>query len=133
MNDLIRITSEGDQIVENWKTNQKTIGDATTRFRQHLQITRNRLSAIIGSNADFSDLKIIDQDVPSKLSGAATNLLDAYGQLPNGTTPTEYENSIEPYIGPFKRQLAIVREWTETSKHLADSSVSELSAERISR
>jgi hypothetical protein len=99
-------------------------------FRNHLATSRNRLSNLIGSYPDFSDLKVIDQNVPTRLSQALDNLFGATSQLSGAATASEYESSIGRWINPLKRQLTAVKRWAETTKNVADSSFSELSANR---
>jgi hypothetical protein len=133
MNDFSRVLGEGDAIVAKWTTNQSGLSPAIFDFRQHFQITRNRLAQLIGTYSDFSDLKIIDQGATARLSSTVENLLQALSQLPQNILPSDYESMIGPYIGQLKRELEPVKKWTATTKSLANSSVSELSYRQISK
>jgi hypothetical protein len=131
MDDFNRIVGKGDDIVKNWKDSRNSLSQSGASLRQDVQIARERLSALVGSNPDFSDLKIVyDDDVPRKLYQATENLLNAFAQMPTTSTLAEYESSIGSYIGPLRRQLASVKQWADNSKKLAESSVAELSAKQ---
>jgi hypothetical protein len=134
MNDFARILGEGDRIVANWKTSPPGgLANTVSQFRQNLNIIRGRLAQLIGSNPDFSDLRIIDQNVPGKLSASIENLLQAASQLRSDVTATEYDANIRSYIGPLRRELATVKQWSQATKSLANSSVAELSSRQISK
>ena len=134
MNDFVRILGEGDRIVANWKTSPPGgLANTVSQFRQNLNIIRGRLAQLIGSNPDFSDLRIIDQNVPGKLSASIENLLQAASQLRSDVTATEYDANIRSYIGPLRRELATVKQWSQATKSLANSSVAELSSRQISK
>jgi len=133
MNDFTRILSEGDDIIAKWKANQSGLTGLTATFRQHLNIVRSRLSQLIESNSDFSDLKIIDQRVPASVSTVLENLLQATSQLPQNTSPADYETDIGPYIGPLTRTLGPTKQWVKSVKDLAKSSVSDLESREKSK
>ena len=133
MNDFLSLLVDGDKIVDGWKSKPSDLGPAVGDFRSRLLGGRNRLSLLLGTYPDFSDLKIIDQGVPSKLSTAMENLWQANAQSPAARPSAEYVASIDPFIGPFKRQIASVRQWAQTTKSLANSSVSELAAQQVSK
>jgi len=133
MNDFIRIMDDGDQIVDGWKTNRTSLFNLVNTFRSNLATSRNRLGTFIGSYPDFSDLKIVDQAVAGKLGAAIENLFQAVQQLPAAATPAVYETSIGPFIGPVRRQIASVKQWAETTKNLANSSASEITARQVSK
>jgi hypothetical protein len=131
MNDFNRTLGEGDALVARWKTDQTGLSEAVMGFRQRLNITRGRLAQLIGTYSDFSDLKVIDQAVPAKLSSAVENLLQASTQLPQNTQPSDYETVIGPYIGPFRRELGTTTQWVQSIKNVAASSVSELEGRQV--
>jgi len=136
MNDFTRVLDEGDQIVNNWKTNQPSLQNWVNNFRNHLSVSRERLSSLVGTYPDFSDLRIVDQNVPTRLWSAIQNLFQASAQLSNTPTPVtaaEYVSSVSPFMGPFGRQLATVRQWGKDTKNLANSSISELEARKASK
>jgi hypothetical protein len=91
------------------------------------------LSQLVAANADFSDLKAVDQAVLSKLASAIGNLLETSSQLPKETTQDGYETSVGPYVGLLKRQLTTAKQWADGVKNLASSSVSDLSARQVSK
>jgi hypothetical protein len=133
MNDLRRFLGEGDHIVANWKTSQAALSQMLVEFRNHIAVLQERLSQLVAANADFSDLKAVDQAVLSKLASAIGNLLETSSQLPKETTQDGYETSVGPYVGLLKRQLTTAKQWADGVKNLASSSVSDLSARQVSK
>jgi hypothetical protein len=130
MNDFLRVLGEGDNIAETWKANQGSLTNAALEFRGHLGIIRNRLADLVGSYPGFSDLKLIDQQVPAPLASAIENLVQASSQFPKTATPAEYEAYTGPYIGPIRRQTSSVRRWVLTMKSRG-ASVSALNVEAL--
>ena len=129
LNDLARILSDGDDVVNNW---QNVTGDALRsdidRFRQNFNVLHNRLSSLITANNQFSDLKVIDLRAMDKMDRYLINLLDTLGQIPNSASKVERETAISPYIGPVKREIVSLRQWIQTTKNVAGSSILELTS-----
>jgi hypothetical protein len=131
MDDLSRVLIDGNQIVTDWKSlKPSALSPRVGQFRNHLDILRQRLGELIGANPDFSDLRAVDVSVPTKLRSAIENLFETAGQTSDEIDQAGYENSLGPYIGPLRRQLIQVKTWIDGVKHLAESSVADLSARR---
>ncbi len=129
MGDLARILSDGDDVVNNWEsvTGEALSGDIN-KFRQNFNILHNRLSSVIAANNKFSDLEVIDVTAMDNMNRYLVNLLDALGQTSNSASKVEWETAISPYIGPVKREIASLRQWLQTTKNIAGSSILELTS-----
>jgi len=129
MNDLDRILSEGDEIIRNWKNyDRQSLMTKISVFRQESTIVYQRLNNLLGANSDFSDLKAIDGNAMRKLQIFNQNLLDAINQTLQDASKDELQTSVAPYIGPVEREIASLKNWLQTTKHVAESSALELTS-----
>jgi hypothetical protein len=126
MNDFNRILEEGDAIVQHPEQTQAVMSARASDFRQHLTVTRNRLGQLIGTYPDYSDLKVVDQQVPTRLSAAIENLLQTASQMAPSTPPSEVAANLGSYIRSLKRELAPVKQWAAAVTAVSESSIAEL-------
>jgi hypothetical protein len=96
------------------------------------QAPRNRLKQLLGSYHEFSDLSVINPTVIDTVSAYAQNLYAAVDQLPKSMATDDYVSAIDPYIGPIEREIASIKQWTQTTRKVAESSVLELTARQQS-
>jgi hypothetical protein len=127
MNELSHVLGDADKIADNWK-DSATFPGRVINLRNSFETIRGRLGTLVGSYPEFSDLKTINLDAMLKLSRSLANLVQAVSP-----PPTDFESSIGPYIGPLKRELAPTRQWMETTKNLANSSISEIIASQMAK
>ena len=133
MNDLNRILGEGDHVVADWKSSRATLSPTIAEFRSGIAVLRERLSQLLASNSEFSDLKAVNESVLVKLASVIENLFETSTQIPKETNQDGYEASVGPYVGSLKRQLIMVKQWVGGVRNLAASSISDLSARQVSK
>ena len=133
MNDLASILSYGDSIVNNWENSSKDLlSGNVSNFRIKYNVLHSRLDQLVGINKQYSDLGVIDLKALNKLDGYLVNLLNAAGQRPAVSSRGEWASAIAPYIGPVKREIALLRQWLQTTRNVAELSILELTARQQS-
>jgi hypothetical protein len=131
MNELSRILSDGDTAIANWQNSDKgPLASSVIGFRNEYNVLRNRFEQFVTVNGQFSDFKVLEPIKMDKMMIYLSNLLDANSQFPDGASKSDWAAAIAPYVGPIKREIASLRQWVETAKRVAESSVLGLKARK---
>ncbi len=125
--DLDRILADGDTIITNLdKITRDRLSSEVNKFKIEIDAVRFSLQNFMATNGDFSDLKIVDQRPLNHMSQYINNCLSAIERLPSNTTQEDIKSQITPFIGPIKRQIAELRQWSISTNNLASSSILDL-------
>jgi hypothetical protein len=133
LNDVDRLLSDGDSLVNSWQNgNEDAVRGISNTFANSSGNQRNRLKQLLGTYNSFTDLSVVDPNTLDRLAMFAFNLSSELGQLPADVAKDEYLNSTKPFIGAIKREMASLKQWTQTTRKVAESSILELTARQQS-